>query len=343
MENFLLVTASSTKAQVTNMNIAIIGAGLIGRKRASSLPTGIKVTIICDINEERGLQFASDFACRFEPKWEKVVKDKDIDAVIVATTHDFLVPIGKAAIKNGKHILLEKPGARSLKEFDKLFNAFKKNPVVVTFGYNHRFHPSIQKAKDLIDSKQYGDILFIRAKYGHGARLGYEKEWRFKKEISGGGELIDQGPHLIDLVNYFGCHMDEVAGYTGTMFWNTSEEDAAFFTMKNLKGQLAQLSVTCVEWKNIFSFEIMLRTAKIQIDGLGRSYGKEHLTLYKMKPEMGPPEVEDFDFDQEDNSWAIENKLFFDRIERKDYSSIPLEDARYVHEIIKKLYKSNKK
>jgi predicted dehydrogenase len=308
-----------------------------------NLPENVKVSMICDIDEERGKQFATDFNCKYEPKWEKVVNNPEIEAVVVATTHNWLVPIGKEAIKNNKHVLLEKPGARSLAEFEELFDTFKKNPVVVTFGYNHRYHPGILKAKELIDSKQFGEIMFIRAKYGHGARLGYEKEWRFVEEISGGGELIDQGPHLIDLVNYFGCRMDEVAGYTATMFWQTTLEDAAFFTLKNKAGQMAQLSVTCVEWKNVFSFEIMLKTAKIQIDGLGRSYGKEKLTLYKMKPEMGPPEVEEFEFPEEDLSWSIENKIFFDRIKNKDYSPSALNDAKYVHEIINKIYSINKK
>lgn len=321
------------------MNVAIIGAGLIGRKRATNLPAGVKLTIVCDNDMEKAKQMASDFNCKYETDWKKVVVNPEIEAVMVATTHNWLTPIAIEAIKNNKHVFLEKPGARNLQEFNKLYKAYRNNPLVIAFGYNHRYHPGIQKAKELIDSKQFGKIMFIRVKYGHGARLGYEKEWRFVEEISGGGELIDQGPHLIDLVNYLGCKMDQVMGYTGNLFWKTPLEDSAFWVMKNKNGQIAELSVTCVEWKNIFSFEIMLKTAKIQIDGLGRSYGKERLTLYKMKPEMGPPETEEFDFDDEDKSWAIENKIFFDRIIKKDYSSTPLNDARYVHEIINKLYK----
>ncbi len=323
------------------MNIAIIGAGLIGRKRALSLPTDVKVKMICDIDETKGKQFAVDFDAEYEQSWEKVVKNTDIEALMVATTHNMLTPIGVEAIKNGKHVFLEKPGARNLEEFNLLYDAYKKNPVVVGFGYNHRYHPAIQKAKKIVDSGQFGKIMFIRGKYGHGARLGYEKEWRFNEKLSGGGELIDQGPHLIDLVNYFGCRMDQIVGYTGKLYWQTDLEDSAFWVMKNNHDQIAQLSVTCVEWKNIFSFEIMLKRAKIQIDGLGRSYGVEKLVLYKMKPEMGPPEVEEFEFDQEDKSWVTENKIFFDRIAQKDYSSTTFDDARYVHEVLQKIYRLN--
>jgi predicted dehydrogenase len=325
------------------MKVAIIGAGLIGRKRAINLPAGVNLVLVCDKDVEKAKQMTMDFNCKYELDWKKVVINPEIEAVFVATTHNWLAQIATEAIKNNKHVFLEKPGARNISEFEKIITAYKKNKVVVAFGYNHRYHPAIQKAKKLIESKEFGEIMFIRAKYGHGARLGYEKEWRFVEELSGGGELIDQGPHLIDLVNYLGCKMDEVVGYTGTMYWQTPLEDCAFFMMKNKKGQIAQLSVTCVEWKNIFSFEIMLKTAKIEIDGLGRSYGKEHLTLYKMKPEMGPPDIEEFEFEEDDLSWAKENKIFFDRIKNKDYSPTPLSEAKYVLEMIDRLYKLNKR
>lgn len=320
------------------MKVAIIGAGLIGMKRAMSLPDGVELEVVCNRSSEKGQQMSEKFGCRYESDWKKVVKDQLINAVFIATSHDSLTQIAVEAIKNGKHVFIEKPGARNYKEFEKIIKAYKKNPVVVMFGYNHRFHPSFQKAKEIIYSKKYGKVMFIRARYGHGARLGYEKEWRFQKKISGGGELIDQGPHLIDLVNYLVGPMDKVVGFTPTLFWKTKSDDSAFFIMKNKKNQFAQLSVTCVEWKNIFSFEIMLQTAKIQIDGLGRSYGKEKLTLYKMKPEMGPPDVEEFSFPDEDLSWKKENELFFRRIKKHDYSPTSINDAYYVLRIIDKIY-----
>ena len=320
------------------MKVAIIGAGLIGRKRAMSLPKGVKLEVICNRSSQKGQRLARDFNCRYESDWKKVVADKKIDAVFIATSHDSLTQIAVEAIKNGKHVLVEKPGARNYREFEKIIKAYKKNPVVVMFGYNHRYHPSIQKTKEIIDSKKYGKAMFVRARYGHGARVGYEKEWRFQKEISGGGELVDQGPHLIDLVNYLVGTMDKVVGFTPTLFWKTKSDDSAFFIMKNKKNQFAQLSVTCVEWKNIFSFEIMLQKAKIQIDGLGRSYGKEKLILYKMKPEMGPPDVEEFAFPDEDLSWKKENKIFFERIKKQNHSPTAINDAYYVLKIIDKIY-----
>lgn len=320
------------------MNVAIIGTGLIGRKRALALPKDMNLKVVCDINLKIGKRFAREFGCNFEKDWQKVVKDKEIQAIFISVTNNNLSIIAKSAINNGKHILIEKPGGTSVKQLQETYTAYKKNPVVVMYGYNHRFHPAIQKAKQIADSNKYGHVLFIRARYGHGGRLGYEKEWRFQKEISGGGELIDQGCHLIDLVNYFCEPMTEVAGYVTNLFWKTKLEDAAFFQLRNRQNQIANLSVTCIEWKNIFSFEIMLKNAKIQIDGLGGSYGKEKLVLYKMKPEMGPPDIKVFTFNDTDTSWKDQNNLFLKTIKQKDYNDTSIRDAIYVMSAIERLY-----
>ncbi len=322
------------------MNIAIIGAGLIGRKRANALPKEVNLSTICDIDQQRATDFAKDFGCDIETDWRKVVKDPTIQGIIISTINKYLSLIAIEAILHEKHVLVEKPGARNLKELEKIAKAHKGKSVVM-FGYNHRYHPGILMTKKLIDSKKYGKVLFIRAKYGHGGRLGYEKEWRFNKDLAGGGELLDQGTHLIDLINHLAGEMDQVYGLTGNLFWKSQLEDSAFFILRNKRGQIAHLSVTCIEWKNLFCFEIMLKTAKIQIDGLGGSYGREKLTLYKMKPEMGPPELQEFLFDGEDNSWQDETKEFFDRIRKKIYNDRAIKDAMYVLSVVKKLYKRN--
>lgn len=323
------------------MKVAIIGCGLIGRKRAMSLPQEMELAVVCDLNETLGQQLASDFHCSFESSWENVAEDSTIEAVFIATTNNYLTPIGEACILKNKHVLIEKPGARNPEEFQKLIEAHKKTPTVVRFGFNHRYHPSMIKAKEWIEKETFGPILFIRAKYGHGARLGYGNEWRFDREIAGGGELLDQGSHLIDLSNYFVGEMPEAIGMTGKLFWSDKLEDTSFIVLKNTKGQLAQLSATCIEWKNTFQFEIMCKTAKIQINGLGRSYGKESITLYKMKPEMGPPDVEEIDFDQEDYSWKLENNEFFQAIQNKDFSDTKLREAKYCIDTIFNIYQSN--
>lgn len=323
------------------MNIAIIGVGLIGSKRVKALPSDVNLITVCDINKEKALNLADEFKCESVSDWRSVTNNPRVQAIIISTTNNYLTPIAVSSILHGKHVLIEKPGARNLKELQKIFKAYHKKKVVVMFGYNHRYHPAIIKAKKIVDSRKFGKVLFIRARYGHGGRLRYEKEWRFKREVSGGGELLDQGSHLIDLVKFFCGEMNEVYGKTCRLFWKSRAEDSSFLILSNKRGQIAQLSATWVEWKNIFSLEIMLRSAKIQIDGLGGSYGDEKLTLYKMKPEMRPPEMEEFLFDEIDKSWENENKVFFKKIKNKEYSDSSLKDALYVLSIVEKIYKNN--
>lgn len=325
------------------IRLAIIGAGLIGQKRALNLPKDVKLTVVCNRSPEKGKQLAKEHNAEFEPDWKKVVSHPQVDAVLIATSHESLVPMSIEVIKNNKHLFVEKPGARNLKEFNKLLAAHKKNPVAVMVGYNHRYHPGMLKAKEIIDSGKYGKLMFARMRYGHGGRVGYDKEWRFKKEISGGGLLMDLAPHLIDLTNYFVGPLLDVSGYISTLFWNTKLEDSAFFTLKNKNNQLSHISVTCIEWKNLFCIEIMLKTAKIQIDGLGRSYGKEKVTLYTMKPEMGPPDIQEFTFPDEDTSWKYENELFFNKVRKRDTSNQALLDTQYVFKVIDRLYTINNK
>ncbi|MDO8482544.1 MAG: Gfo/Idh/MocA family oxidoreductase [bacterium] len=320
------------------MNIAIIGAGLIGKKRAHALPKGVCLRVVCDVDRYKVEQFSGEFKCEGETDWRKVVENPLVEAVIVSTPNKYLSVIAASAIACGKHVLVEKPGAKNVKELQTIAAAYRKRKVVVMFGYNHRYHPAIEKAKKLIDSKKYGKVMFIRAKYGHGGRLGYEKEWRFNEDISGGGELLDQGTHLIDLVNFFSGSLQYHSGYVGTLFWKTDLEDSSFIILKGEK-TVANLSATCVEWKNLFCFEIMLETAKIQIDGLGRSYGTEKLTLYTMGPKMGPPKVAEFNFPDEDLSWKKENAVFFQRIRSRDFSEQAIRDADYVLQIVDQAYK----
>lgn len=322
------------------MNIAIIGAGLIGRKRAQSLPKEIKLLSVCDIDKKRLEEFAKDFNCLTETNWKKVIKNPNVDAIIISTPNKYLAPIAQDAILEGKHVLIEKPGAKNLHDFQKIIKAFKKRKVVIQFGYNHRFHPAIIKAKEIILSKHYGPILFIRARYGHGGRLGYEKEWRFNKDISGGGELLDQGSHLIDLTNFFYGELNLHSSLVGNFYWHSNLEDLSFAILKK-KNIVANLSATCIEWKNIFSFEIMLKRAKLQIDGLGGSYGKEKLTLFAMSEKMGPPSVKEFNFPDEDLSWKSENEFFVKRIQSHDNSYKPLKDALHVLNLIDRIYKQN--
>ena len=183
--------------------------------------------------------------------------------------------------------------------------------------------------------------MFLRARYGHGGRPGYEKEWRAQPELSGVGELIDQGTHLIDLARWFLGDFSEVDGFAHTYYWDMPVDDNAFMLLKTEDQRTAFLHVSCTEWKNTFSFELYGRNGKLQVDGLGGSYGVERLTWYKMLPEMGPPETLSWEYPMHDNSWQVEMNQFRQDIELGRQSQPGLTDAVAILQIVESLYEKS--
>ena len=223
--------------------------------------------------------------------WRAVIGRADVEAVIVATTHNWLAPITLAAVQAQKHVLVEKPAARSSAELRPVISAAEQLGACVQVGFNHRSHPALQHARQIVDSGVLGPLMYVRGRYGHGGRPGYDREWRTDPEIGGGGHLLDQGVHLIDLSRWFLGDFVHIDGYTTTYYWDQPTEDNAFLLLRNAHDHAAWLHASCTEWKNLFSFEIYGRDAKLLIEGLGGSYGTERLTLYRRRPEMGPPET----------------------------------------------------
>jgi len=320
------------------LQFAIIGCGLIGRKRAASMQRG-QLRYTCDLSADRAADLAKLYPEATDiTDYRQALADPTVDAVIVSTLNGSLAPIALAAVRAGKHVLVEKPGALNatqLKEVDAAANIAK---VKVRLGYNHRFHPALQKARDLADSGVLGPMLFLRGRYGHGGRKGYDREWRADPKLSGGGELIDQGVHLIDLAGWFLGEFPTVTGHATTSFWDMPVDDNAFLSLRTASGQTAWLHVSCTEWKNLFSLEFYGRDGKVAIDGLGGSYGPEKCTYYKMLPQMGPPETTVWEFPAGDQSWALELAAFEQDI-RSDRAPNPgLHEGIRTLEIVEQIY-----
>ena len=323
------------------LNVGIIGFGLIGKKRYKALNKDTNVIAIADIN----IEVIHDDSLKKVIKtdsWKELINISKIDLVVICTLHDALADICIYAANNGKHILVEKPAGKNLKELKQIKKAVDLNNVYLHVGFNHRFHPSFLKAKKIIAKNEIGELMFIRSRYGHGGRLGYEKEWRSDKSKSGGGELIDQGVHLIDLSKFFLGEFSSINGYLDTFFWDMSVEDNAFMTLKTKENKVAFLHASCTEWKNMFSFEIYGKTGKISIDGLGGSYGLEKITLYKMLPEMGPPLTQSWEFPFADKSWEVETNSIIRNIKNNRPSESDIDNAISVMNVVDKLYKGNK-
>jgi len=313
------------------MNVGIVGCGLIGGKRADALAgTGDRLVAAFDLVPERARALAGKHKAEPCARLEELVAKSDV--VVVAASNDQLTPLAMVAVRAGKHVVVEKPAARSARELEPLAVLAREKGVVVKVGYNHRFHPAAQKARAILDAGGCGDIMFLRGRYGHGGRVGYEKEWRADPEKSGGGELID-------LARWFlGAELVDVQGRVETYFWDMPVDDNAFLTLATACRQVAHLQVSCTEWKNMFSLEIYARHAKLHWEGLGGSYGPERLYHYAMRPEMGPPDAVIYEYAPADRSWALEWADFTRAVREKTRPCGDVEDALAALRIVDRVY-----
>ena len=318
------------------MRLTIIGCGLIGGKRAAAA-VGHEIAAVCDPNAERCARLAQQTGARAVSDWREAIA-VEAEAVMIATPHDQLAQIALAAVEAGRHVLVEKPAGRRPAEIAPLVAAAREHKRIVKVGFNHRFHPAIARAKSLADEGSIGPLLFIRGRYGHGGRIGYEKEWRFEPEISGGGELIDQGSHLIDLSRWFLGDLTLAYGNAPTYFWPGRVDDNCFLALAGEQKRMAWLHASWTEWKNLFAFEIMGRDGKLTIDGLGGSYGTERLTLHRMLPQMGPPETTIWEYPFPDRSFADEFENFVAAVEGRAQPIGDVNDAYANLSIVQAVY-----
>lgn len=317
----------------------VVGCGLIGGKRAASLPNGIELGGVFDVDRSRAEEFARTRGARSFDGLDELLGSFDHRSiVVVATTHESLVPVAERAISAGHHVLVEKPGARSALEFEPLVAAASDNGVQLRVGFNHRFHPSFVKIRHLLPTLETGPLLNIRARYGHGGRLGYETEWRADRARSGGGELLDQGSHLLDLSRMFCPDLGLAFSELATQFWEMDVEDNAWLALRSSDGVFAWLHATWTEWKNLFSFEVTYRNVKFEVTGLGGSYGPERLVCHEMLPEMGPPRSRSWDFDGVDESWSLEMVDVLDACAGLPSVGASADDALAVLRLIEEAY-----
>jgi predicted dehydrogenase len=318
------------------MKVGIVGCGLIGRKRAVAA-CAHKVTLVADIDSYRARALAEETGAKATGNWRDVIND-DVDVVIVATQHDSLAEIGLAAVEAGKHTLIEKPAGRCAAELLPIKQASERRGKKVKIGYNHRFHPALQRARALVDEGALGPLMYVRARYGHGGRVGMENEWRSQKNLSGGGELIDQGVHLIDLARWFLGELRLDYGAVLTSYWPVAVDDNCFLALRGAGGEMAWLHASWSEWKNMFSFEIYGRDGKLTIEGLGGSYGVERLTFHRMLPQMGPPETTSWEFPPPDRSWELEFQDLIHAIEEDRTPVASISDAYATLKLVDEIY-----
>ncbi|MGA3056506.1 MAG: Gfo/Idh/MocA family oxidoreductase [Candidatus Limnocylindrales bacterium] len=295
-----------------SMRVAVIGCGLIGTRRAKvAVDSGDEVVVVADISADRAQAVAEATRSKWTVSWPEIVSRDDIDVVVVSTSNDLLAEASIAALESGKHVLCEKPLGRNAAEATAIVAAAQAAGRLLKVGFNHRHHPAIAAARELVGEGAIGDVFAIRALYGHGGRAGYEREWRANPARSGGGELLDQGVHIVDLARWFIGEIAQAQGYVGTYHWPIQPvEDNAFALLRASSGGIVSFHTSWTQWKNAFRFEVLGTGGYLRIDGLGGSYGTERLTLAKRNEDSSPPVEETTSFEGPDQSWRSEWQEF---------------------------------
>ena len=298
----------------------IVGLGKMGQTRARELVRHPCAHVVCgaDPNPEAfeeqfpGIEVFEDHA--------RVV-DSDVEAVFVATPNRYTPEIVIAALDAGKHVFCEKPPARTLDDIESIIEAEKRNPgLKLKFGFNHRYHAGIQEAKRIVDSGRLGHVLWMRGVYGKCGGPGFEQSWRSKREQCGGGILLDQGIHMLDLFRLFRGDFVEVKSMVTTAHWDIEVEDNAFALLRDTEGRIAMLHSSSTQWKHRFNLDVYMSDGYLSVNGIlssTRSYGDETLSVARKQFDdgfaTGKPREEIIYFDT-DPSWELEVAGFISRI-----------------------------
>jgi predicted dehydrogenase len=338
------MTSTNTVAGPRPLRAGIVGYGYMGeiRRRTCDTHPELELVSLCDPR----LETSPSAGVQLFPGWEAVVDD-DLDVVFVCTPNNLTPDVVVRALERGRHVFCEKPPGRCLADIQRIVDAERAHPEAkLIFGFNHRHHPGVVDAKAIVDSGSLGRILTLRGLYGKSGGDGFEKSWRNNPDVGGGGILLDQGIHMLDLFRVFCGDFDEVMGMASTLHWNIPMEDNAFVLLRNPQGQMAQLHSSATQWKHTFRLEIGLEKGYLSISGLlskTGSYGRETLVIGR-RPSRGETVAvgnprEELTYYDNDTSWDFEVDHFVQSIRR----NTPVEhgtslDALRVMEIVDKVY-----
>jgi len=329
----------------------IVGFGKMGRTRLEAMHASSKIqaVVICDVNDSA----RQTDAVRFTRDYRDLLC-MDLDAVFVCTPNRFSPEVVVQSLEAGKHVFCEKPPGRNLDDIRRIVEAERRNRrLVLKYGFNHRYHVAVKEAKSIIDSDRLGQILWARGVYGKSGGVGFEEAWRSKREIAGGGILLDQGIHMIDLFRYFCGDFDEVKSYINRSYWrNIDVEDNVFALLRNSRNdRVAMLHSSSTQWKHMFLLEMYLTEGYITISGImsgTRSYGRETLIVGRRQFEnvnsaQGNPREEIMYFDS-DPSWQNEVDEFADSIlNGRQVVHGSSYDAMKAMELVYKIYEADER
>ena len=327
----------------SKLRVAIVGAGWTGTQRAATVADHprTEVALVVDTDADAAQRLADSYGASSTTEAAQVLEGDAVDIVVIATPNAYLAELTLAALRAGRHVLVEEPMARNATEAKSMADAVSDEGRVLKVGFNHRYHPALTRAQAYFSEGVIGNIINIRARYGHGVRPGRVGEWREQSEVAGGGQLTDHGVHVLDLIHWFAGPPKDVFAFLQTAVWPVKPlEDSAFALLRFESGIVASMHTAWTQWTDLFSFEVFGTQGSISVEGLGGRYGQQTLTVARRKADDSRPYTETTVFDDEDLSWAAEWAEFVGAVEDgRPYMGSP-QDGVIVMNILDGLYRS---
>jgi predicted dehydrogenase len=296
---------------MNKLKVAIAGYGIVGKRRHFFINTheDLIVTAICEQNFKNESPDFNGINCYSD--YKELLNSEDLDAIFICLTNNIAAEVTINSIKKGLHVFCEKPPGMNVQEIEEVIKVEKQFPKVkLKYGFNHRYHQSVQTALDLIRSGELGRIINLKGIYGKSSVIPFSGGWRSSRKLAGGGILLDQGIHMLDLMRLFSGEFIEIKSFISNDFWNHDVEDNAYALLKDEAGRIAMLNSSATQWQHKFNLEITLSKGYIELHGIlsgSKSYGEERITIGKKNDESmnGLLETRTIKF-LEDNSWRDE-------------------------------------
>lgn len=304
---------------MTDLKVGIAGYGVVGKRRKACVDHNpqMRVVAVCDRNfSDSGVM---EGEVRYFPDYKSLLQ-QDLDVLIVCLTNEIATEVTIAGLEKGLHVFCEKPPGRDVSDIEKVIDVASKYPdLKLMYGFNHRYHESVQDALKLIRSGELGRIINMRGVYGKSKLITFNQpDWRTKREIAGGGVLLDQGIHMVDLMRLFAGEFTEVQSYISNSHWGYDVEDNAYALMRTADGIVAMMNSSATQWRHRFHLDINLDKGSIILGGIlsgSKSYGAETLTVVKadLDSDNGDPREQMTRYNR-DPSWNEEITAFANAI-----------------------------
>jgi predicted dehydrogenase len=331
----------------TKLRVGIAGYGVVGRRRKTCIyrNPNMKLVAVSDRSFGRDMDVLEGVSC-FQDYRDLL--DQQLDVLFVCMTNDVAAEATIAGLEAGLHVFCEKPPGRDLHEIHRVIRTERKHPSLkLMYGFNHRLHLSVKEALSIFRSGELGSLVNIRGMYGKAKLVTFDQpDWRTKREICGGGILLDQGIHIVDLIRLFGGDFTDVHSFISNKHWGYEVEDNAYALMRTRDGVVAMLNSSATQWRHRFHLDITLERGSLILSGIlsgTKSYGPETLTVVRADPEKdrGDP-VEQVTRFNHDPSWDEEISIFTDSIiNNTKVPSGTSEDALKAMELIFRIYHSD--